>query len=112
MLQRRSMLLHTGLKVKHKTFPSVASHFATVSPEAIHVVIERISRGDYKTPYSEEEKWALSLMNEVRAVTSHVAASSSSKVGMRNEIRGLMFEKGMPSFYITINPADVFNPVV
>jgi hypothetical protein len=23
-----------------------------------------------------------------------------------------MFEKGLPSFYITINPADVFNPIV
>ncbi|PBK80061.1 hypothetical protein ARMGADRAFT_865396, partial [Armillaria gallica] len=58
------------------------------------------------------EKRVLTLMNEVRAVTSHVAALSSSKVGMRNKIRGLMFDQGMPSFYITINPADVFNPVV
>lgn len=31
---------------------------------------------------------------------------------MRNEIRGLMVEKGLPSFYITINPADVYNPIV
>jgi len=31
---------------------------------------------------------------------------------MRNEIRGLMIDKGLPSFFITINPADVYNPVV
>jgi hypothetical protein len=31
---------------------------------------------------------------------------------MRNEIHGFMIEKGLPSFYITINPADVFNPIV
>ncbi|KAK0469454.1 uncharacterized protein EV420DRAFT_1258614, partial [Desarmillaria tabescens] len=112
MLQCRAMLLHTGLKVKRKAFPSVASRFADVSPEAVHIVLECISCGDYKSSYSPEEKRVLTLMNEVRAVTSHVAASSSSKSGMRNEIRGLMFEKGMPSFYITINPVDVFNPVV
>lgn len=31
---------------------------------------------------------------------------------MRNEICALMMEKGLPSFYITINPADVYNPLV
>ncbi|KAF7372226.1 ATP-dependent DNA helicase [Mycena venus] len=31
---------------------------------------------------------------------------------MRNQIRGLMIEKGLPSFYLTINPADVYNPLV
>ena len=31
---------------------------------------------------------------------------------MQNEIHGLMMEKGLPSFYVTINPADVFNPLV
>ncbi|KAG1839100.1 hypothetical protein DFJ58DRAFT_637331, partial [Suillus subalutaceus] len=29
-----------------------------------------------------------------------------------NQIRGLMFDKGLPNFYITINPADVYNPIV
>ena len=31
---------------------------------------------------------------------------------MRNEIRSLMYSKGMPFFFITINPADVYNPLV
>lgn len=31
---------------------------------------------------------------------------------MRNQIRGLMIEKGLPSFYITINLADVHNLIV
>ena len=31
---------------------------------------------------------------------------------MQNEIHGLMFDCGLPSFYITINPADVYNPIV
>src|ERR1700721_2865573 len=31
---------------------------------------------------------------------------------MRNEIRGLMMKQGLPSFYVTINPADVYNPLV
>ncbi len=112
MLQRRSMLLHTSLKVKKASFPSIAKSFARVSADAIHIVAERVSRGDFTTCGSEEEKRALTLMKEVRAVTSNVSGSSSSCTTMRNEIRGLMMDQGLPSFYITINPADVYSPVV
>ena len=45
-------------------------------------------------------------------INSHVPGSAQSKLVMRNEIRALMIEKGLPSFYLTINPADVYNPLV
>jgi hypothetical protein len=54
----------------------------------------------------------LNLLKQVNAVASNVPGSSAARVAMRNEIRGLMIEKGLPSFYVTINPADVYNPVV
>jgi hypothetical protein len=31
---------------------------------------------------------------------------------MRNQIRGLLIDKGLPTFDLTINPADVYNPLV
>ena len=31
---------------------------------------------------------------------------------MRNEIRALIMRHGLPTFYLTINPADVYNPLV
>lgn len=40
IIQRRQVLLHTSLKVKKKNFASIASRFATSSPEAIHRVTE------------------------------------------------------------------------
>ena len=46
-------------------------------------------------------------MKEVNVITSHVPGSAAEQVAMCNEIRALMMEKGLPSFYITINPADV-----
>ena len=51
-------------------------------------------------------------MREVKVITSHVPGSSASKIAMQNEIHGLMMEKGLPGFYVTINPADMFNPLV
>lgn len=112
ILQRREILLHTSLKVKKKNFSSIAQSFASVSAEAVHVVSERIARGDWKTCRSAEEQQVINIMKEVNVISSHVPGSAAARVVMRNEIRGLMIEKGLPSFYVTINPADVYNPLV
>lgn len=112
ILQRRSILLHTSLKVKRSKFNSVAADIASVSPETIHIMTERISRGDSVTANNDDERKVLNLMKEVNTVTSHVPASAASRVAMRNEIRALMIDLGSPSFFITINPADVYNPLV
>ncbi|KAJ7233268.1 hypothetical protein B0H12DRAFT_1028597, partial [Mycena haematopus] len=112
MLQRREVLLRTHLKVKRSNFDRVAAGFATVSPQVVHLVSERISNGDAQTANTDEERKVLRLMKEVNIINSHVPGSSQSKLVMRNEIRGLMIDKGMPSFYLTINPADVYNPLV
>jgi hypothetical protein len=47
----------------------------------------------------------------VNGVAASVPGSSAARVAMRNEIKGPMIEKGLPSFYLTLNPADVFNQV-
>ena len=52
------------------------------------------------------------MLKETNVIVSNVPGSSSSRVAMRNQIRALIIKKSLPSFYITINPADVFNPVV
>ncbi|KAJ6453629.1 hypothetical protein DFH09DRAFT_837405, partial [Mycena vulgaris] len=114
ILQRREMLLHTFLKVKKANFQSVASQFASVSPEVVERVSQRVANGNSPTPKDDEERKVLNLLKQhVQAKCQNPdAGSSAARVSMRNEIRGLMIEKGLPSFYITINPADVFNPIV
>ncbi|KAJ3915079.1 hypothetical protein F5877DRAFT_474, partial [Lentinula edodes] len=111
-LQRRNMLLRTALKAKKSSFPTIASQFASVTPTAVAAVAERFARGDMVSFRNSEERTVLELMQQVNLVTSSVPGSSSALVNMRNEIRALMIDQGLPSFYITINPADVYNPLV
>jgi hypothetical protein len=66
-----------------------------------------MANGDTKTANNPEERRVLKLMQEVNVITAHVEGSSQSKLVMRNQICGLMIEKGLPSFYLTMNPADV-----
>ena len=112
IIQHRNVLLNTSLKVKKASFEHLATAFGTVTPEVVHIVSERVSRGDFSTIHNSEEKKVVDLLKQVKAVTHNTPGSSSSKLVMRNEIRAMMIDKGMPSFYITINPADVYNPVV
>jgi hypothetical protein len=60
--------LHTSLKVKKSKFASVAQSFANVSAEAVHIVSERIARGDWTTSHSREEQQVIDLMKEVNVI--------------------------------------------
>ncbi|KAJ3559445.1 hypothetical protein NM688_g341 [Phlebia brevispora] len=112
ILQRREILLRSSLKVRRESFSFVASELESVSLDAIRRVCERVAQGEYNVTYSDEEKHVVKLMRQVNLVTSTVPGSSSSRIYMRNQIRAMMLQLGMPSFFITINPADTHNPIV
>ncbi len=115
ILQRRAILLHTSLKVKKSSFDRFATEFEGISSETIHRLCERLAQSNGQmdiSTASAEERRVLRLMKEVNVVNTHVPGSAAARVSMRNEIRALIMEKGLPSFYITINPADVYNPLV
>lgn len=112
VLQRRKLLLHTSLRVNRGNFHSWAQHFTCVSTEAINSLAERMSSGSQPSPVTEDERLALELMKEVKAISSNVPGLPDSRLTMRNEIRANILSLGVPSFFITVNPADVYNPIV
>ena len=112
MLQRRALLLGCSLKVKKTSFDRFAKQFSSVSSQSVARVLEKVERGEKVAAETDEDKKVLRLMKEVNLVTSKVPGSSASRVAMRNEIRALTMTHGMPSFYLTINPADCHNPIV
>ncbi len=88
------------------------SNFTNVSQSAIQAVLDCISNGDHATANNDEEQTVFRLMHDVNTVTSKVPGLAAAGVVMCNEIHGLMFDLGLPSFYIMINPANVYNPIV
>ncbi|KAL0060844.1 hypothetical protein AAF712_012383 [Marasmius tenuissimus] len=111
-LQRHEMLTRTAMKAKRKDFVEHSRQFVDVDAQTVARVAERFANGDRVTSYNDQEAKVLKLMKEVRVVTSRIEGSAESRVFSRNEIRALMIEKGLPSFFITVNPADVHNPIV
>jgi len=112
IIQRRKLLLHTSLKVKRTSFRSWAEKFKSISPTTIEGLVAKSSDGKYPVAQNDEERNVLELMRDVNTVTSHIPGSAAARVNMRNEIRALTMKVGLPSFFITVNPADTRNPIV
>ena len=115
ILQRRTVMINSSLKVERASYGRVAADLAAVSPESLAQVSQKMQSAagvSSLRDFSAEERRVLRLMDEVKLVSRDVRGSNAARLHMRNEIRGLMVQLGLPSFYLTINPADVYNPLV
>jgi len=112
IIQRRKLLLHTSLKVKRSKFRSWAEKYKSISATTIENLIAKSSDGKYPVAQNDEERHVLDLMRDVNTINSHIPGSAAARVNMRNEIRALTMKVGLPSFFITVNPADTRNPIV
>ncbi|TEB18780.1 hypothetical protein FA13DRAFT_1580419, partial [Coprinellus micaceus] len=113
ILQRRSMLRSVAAKTRHSWFKNVASELNQVQSDVAKVVAHKMATETlYDAPLSQHEVKVLSLMKQVQSVTRLVDGSNSSRLSMRNEARSMIISKGLPGFFVTLNPADIYNPIV
>ncbi|TFK87004.1 hypothetical protein K466DRAFT_491708, partial [Polyporus arcularius HHB13444] len=112
ILQRRSVLLHSSLKINRKRFRGFTEELGSVSEDAVARVCAKIAANSPLKGLDPEEKKVVKLMDEVQLVSRNVPGTSAARLAMRNELRALMMTHGVPHFYITLNPADLYNPVV
>lgn len=66
----------------------------------------------WAVPKTNMQKEAISLVNRLQSVAKHLRGTSGYKQARRHELRGLIRKFGTPALFITINPADVFNPLM
>lgn len=63
-------------------------------------------------PDDEVEKSIVTLLAKVNLVGRKIPGTAGYKLTLRNEIQLLINFKGTPTLFITLNPADVDNPLV
>ena len=111
ILQRREVIERTTMRIKRSCFASKAHIYANLQPETIKRVADSIEQGEYSFQ-QEDEKNVCDLMRDVHSINATVHGSAAARLKMRNEIRAMTLAHGAPSFFVTINPADVYNPLV
>ncbi|KAF8218857.1 hypothetical protein L208DRAFT_1173102, partial [Tricholoma matsutake] len=67
-----------SLKMKQRQFKSTAKTFASVPPDAIHRMLERVVQGDLSSAYDDDERRVLKLMQDVRVINKHIPGSSAA----------------------------------
>ena len=51
------------------------------------------------------------LLSQVKAIGGKVMGSAHSRSALRNQIHALIFNQGLPSIFLTINPVDINSRV-
>ena len=52
------------------------------------------------------------LLQNLKNTGAKIQGSTYKRASLRYEIRALMIALGQPTFFVTINPADIHNPLV
>ena len=51
------------------------------------------------------------LLQQIKTVGGHVMGSAHSRAALRTQIHALVFNQGLPSIFMTINPADIHSRI-
>ncbi|KAF6741860.1 hypothetical protein DFP72DRAFT_1083001 [Ephemerocybe angulata] len=113
IIQHHSMLQSVSFKTRHAWFKTVSSTFNAIFSDTAAAVAARLANNTfYDSPRTPQEQQVMSFMNHVQSVTRDVAGSNSGHMQMRNKVCALTFTLSVPAFFVTINLADVYNPIV
>lgn len=115
ILQRRAVNIGARLKVKQENFEKFSHDFSNITEKEIDEALayhESRNSPNTRKAYTDAVKKVDSILKQVQLVSAKVQGTTGSRLKMRNEIRGMMLDLGLPSFYVTINPADCHNPIV
>ena len=108
LLQRRDACFHAGLIATKPYFRTSADEIQSLSSKDIEIALE----SSLKRTYSAESNSRLNkLLQHIKTVGGRVEGSAYSRTALRTQIHALIFNQGLPSIFLTINPADIHSPV-
>ena len=108
ILQRRTACFHARLMTSRPHFQQSAQLLESLSSADIAAALASISKG---TSMRVTDPRVKSLMQHIKVVGGHVMGSAYSRSTLRTKIHSLCFNVGLPSLFVTINPADIHSPV-
>lgn len=108
ILQRRAACIHARLVTSRPYFQKSAQFLESLSSKDITQALVNISKGTYRKVSDEKIG---TLMKHIKVVGGHVMGSAHMRSTLRTKIHSLCFSIGLPSLFVTINPADIHSPV-
>ncbi|TFK16690.1 hypothetical protein FA15DRAFT_606569, partial [Coprinopsis marcescibilis] len=110
----RKKRVYTGLrfKVPLSRYATIVDDIFRIDRAVLQDMIHKYRADSAYQPCNDQERFITRVVGSVTPVARNVPGSVAAKIQMRNEIRGLIFKRGSPTLFVTINPSDVHNPLV
>jgi hypothetical protein len=103
---------------KHVTFRTDASSHASIVQEIEHMssiladLMHKWELNPNTKPSTRAEKKAMRTLNKLKLMAKDLKVSSGYKQCRRNEIRAMMKKMSTPALFLTINPAEICDPLL
>ncbi|CAM4985043.1 unnamed protein product [Rotaria socialis] len=108
LLQRRDACFHAQLIATKPYFQATAHEIRSLNSKDIEMALDHISTRTYS---SEPNSVLKKLLNHIKTIGGRVMGSAYSRAALRTRIHALIFNLGLPSIFLTLNPADIHSPV-
>lgn len=108
ILQKRNACYGARLMMTKPYFGGIVEKMSLVKLEDVDQALRSIEN---KTYQPEKHQTVDLLLKQIRTIGGKVMGSHQSRASLRVEIHSLIYALGLPSLFITINPADVHHPV-
>ena len=108
MIQRRQACLNASLMASRPYFPDIAPNLQTITSHEIEAAL----MASVKKPLSSLPNSRINtLLQQIKTIGGHVMGSAHSRAALRTQIHALVFNQGLPSIFMTINPADIHSRI-
>lgn len=110
MLQRRYVCYNAKLMMSQPYSESYAQEISKVKSSDVKEALQIIAQKEKQTTFKINEN-VNRLIKQVKAVGGNVPGGVQARSRLRQNIHSLIYCKGLPSIFLTINPADTHSPV-
>jgi hypothetical protein len=108
LLQRRDACFHAQLIATKPYFRTSAHEIQSLNSKDIEMALHNMSK---KTYSSESNSTVNKLLHHIKTIGGRVRGSAYSRTALRTRIHALIYSQGLPSIFLTLNPADIHSPV-
>ena len=108
MMQRRQACWNASLMASRPYFRDTASDLQTLTSKEIEAALISATKHTFSSITNPRIHM---LMKQIRTVGGNVMGSAYSRTALRTQIHALIFNQGLPSIFMTINPADIHSRI-
>ncbi|CAF1536138.1 unnamed protein product, partial [Adineta ricciae] len=108
IMQRRQACWNATLMASRPYFQNAANDLQTLTSGEIEAALMAISKNTFS---AVENPRINMIMRQIKTVGGNVMGSAYSRAALRTQIHALIFNQGLPSIFMTINPADIHSRV-